>query len=230
MLDSEDSHPTDSSLGENIAPVFVSSLEPITLEATSQNTNVINVFVPEATDNGHLEPYVYAASGSYLPLGEHQITWVARDFVGNETTAIQTVTLVDTTPPVIQDYYSVNVYGSSIDDIKAALFNSNAIYDSVSDVAIIDIDSNFVFRTGDILIPVSAVDGAGNTSTGEVNARVFPKVSIQPTTYVYQDGNAVIDLFISGKSPYGSVSFDLIGNNTSKYISTNLHGLSLIHI
>ncbi|SFU00524.1 GlyGly-CTERM domain-containing protein [Pseudoalteromonas sp. DSM 26666] len=225
VQDSEDSHPTDSSLGENIAPVFVSSLEPITLEATSQNTNLTNIFVPEATDNGHLEPYVYAASGSYLPLGEHQITWVARDYVGNETTAIQTVTLVDTTPPVIQNYYSVNVYGSSIDDIKAALFNSNAIYDSVSDVATIDIDSNFVFRTGDTLIPVSAADGAGNTSTGEINARVFPKVSIQPTTYVYQDGNAVIDVFISGKSPYGSVSFDLIGNNTSKYISTNQHGL-----
>ena len=224
VQDSEDSHPTDSSLGENLAPVFVSSLEPITLEATSKNTNLRNVFVPEATDNGHLEPYVYAASGSYLPLGEHQITWVARDNVGNETTAIQTVTLVDTTPPIIQENYSFDVYGSSIDAIKDALFNSNIIYDNVSDVAAIDIDNDFVFRTGDVSVLVSAVDGAGNIASTKVAAKIFPEVSIQPTTHVYQNANAIVDIFISGESPYGYSGFDIIVNNTSKYISTNQYG------
>ncbi len=223
VQDSEDSHPDDASRGENSPPEFISSLEPITLEATSQNTNITRLYTPEARDNGHLEPQVYTSSGSYLPLGEHQITWIARDNVGNETSAIQTVTLVDTTAPIIQPY-TFNVYGSTITAIKNALVDNRVIYDSVSAITLLEIDDSFVFRTGDVSIPVSAVDEAGNHVSGDVRAMIFPEISIQPTTYVYQNGNVLVDVFISGANPYGYSSFHLQANNSTQYFTTNQYG------
>ena len=100
VIDSEDSHPNDASLGENQDPVF-GNLEPIIIEATGKETYIPSVFLPQVTDNGRIEK-VHTKNGTRYPLGEHQITWVARDFGGNEATAIQTVTIVDTTPPIIQ--------------------------------------------------------------------------------------------------------------------------------
>jgi len=133
---------------------------------------ITRLYTPEARDNGHLEPQVYTSSGSYLPLGEHQITWIARDNVGNETSAIQTVTLVDTTAPIIQPY-TFNVYGSTITAIKNALVDNRVIYDSVSAITLLEIDDSFVFRTGDVSIPVSAVDEAGNHVSGDVRAMIW---------------------------------------------------------
>ncbi|MDO6546317.1 M4 family metallopeptidase [Pseudoalteromonas carrageenovora] len=221
--DSEDSHPGDASRGENSPPEFVSSLEPITVEATSQYTNITRLYTPLATDNGHLEPQVYTSSGSYFPLGEHQITWIARDNVGNETAAIQTVTLVDTTPPVLQQY-RFEVFGNTLVAIQDAIIDSRVVFDDVSEIALIEIEDSFVFRTGNVPIPVSAVDGAGNRVSGEVTAMIYPEVSLQPITHVYQNGNVLVDIFISGPNPYDYTGFSLKANNSTQYIRAEQHG------
>ncbi|MFU2511754.1 M4 family metallopeptidase [Pseudoalteromonas sp. ASV78] len=223
VYDSEDSHPDNASLGENQAPVF-GNLEPITIEATSENTYVPNVFLPEVTDNGRLEPDVYMQNGSAFPLGEHQISWVARDFVGNETTAIQTVTIVDTTPPAIREGYSVSFYGNTLVGLKDAITNSYVIDEAASGISSLEIDSSFMFRTGNVQVPVTVTDGAGNSATGNLIASIYPEVSIQPYTQVYQSGKIVVDLFIHGESPSTYTSFSLNMNNRNYYFSTYLYG------
>lgn len=221
--DSEDSHPDDASLGENQAPVF-GNLDPITIEATSENTYVPNVFLPEVTDNGRIEPDVYMQNGSAFPLGEHQISWVARDFVGNETTAIQTVTIVDTTPPAIREGYYVSFYGNTLVGLKEAITNSSVIDEAASGISSLEIDSSFVFRTGNVQVPVTVTDGAGNSTIGNLMARIYPEVSIQPHTQVYQNGKIVVDLFIHGESPSSYTSFSLNMNNRNYYFSTYVYG------
>ncbi|TGE84840.1 peptidase M4 family protein [Pseudoalteromonas sp. KS88] len=223
VYDSEDSHPNDASLGENQAPIF-GNLEPITIEAEFESTYIPNVFLPQVTDNGHLEPQVYIQNGSSYPLGEHQISWVARDFVGNETTAIQTVTIVDTTPPAIREGYYVSFYGNTLAGLKDAISNNYVIDEAASGISSLEIDSSFIFRTGNVQVPVTVTDGAGNSTTGNLMARIYPEVSIQPHTQVYQNGKIVVDLFIHGESPSSYASFSLNMNNQNYYFYTYLYG------
>jgi len=223
VYDSEDSHPNDASLGENQAPSF-DNLEPITIEAESENTYIPNVFLPQVTDNGHIEPQVYMQNGSSYPLGEHQISWVARDFVGNETTAVQTVFIVDTTAPVLSEGYVVSLFDNTLASLKDAILNSYAVTENVSGMSLLEINDDFVFRTGKVVVPITAIDGAGNSATGSILADIFPEISIQPYTQIYQNGNVIVDLFIHGENPNGYSSFNLIINNRDYNFVTTQYG------
>ncbi len=87
---------------KDTTPPVLSLPANITAEATSA-TGATVAFTATATDNldGSLPVTLTPASGSMFPLGTNTVTATATDHAGNTVTGSFTVTVRDTTPPVI---------------------------------------------------------------------------------------------------------------------------------
>ncbi|TMO54163.1 M4 family metallopeptidase [Pseudoalteromonas phenolica] len=207
--DSEDSHPNDASQGENQAPVF-GDLSEQTIEALGKQTWITDVYSPEVTDNGHLEPNVYLVSSDYLELGSHQVTWRARDNVGNETEDhVQTITIVDTTAPEYRSRLS-EVVVTTHEQLAALMLERNVFYDSVdhNDVSI-SIDSSVSLHAGNRRIPVSVSDKSGNSVTHLVEVQVLPELRIPKVLVIAKEGEMSLPLILDGETPLGSIRLEL---------------------
>ena len=80
-------------------PVLHNVPAPIKVEQTSMAGTPVTVPLPTATDNCSV--LVTSDAPPVFPLGVTTVTFTAKDGSGNFTTATITVTVVDTTPPVI---------------------------------------------------------------------------------------------------------------------------------
>jgi len=70
-------------------------------EQTDLDGTPVDLGEPTVTDNLDPDPTVTNDAPGVFPLGETVVTWTAVDHVGNTATAEQTVTVVDTTAPVV---------------------------------------------------------------------------------------------------------------------------------
>jgi hypothetical protein len=82
-------------------PTFVSGLDPIVAEQTNLAGTPVNVPLPTATDNCDPSVTVTSDAPAVFPLGVTTVHFTATDDDGNQAQASTTVTIVDTTPPVI---------------------------------------------------------------------------------------------------------------------------------
>ena len=209
VLDSEDSHPNDASQGENQAPVF-GDLSEQTIEALATRTWIREVYFPEVTDNGHLEPDVYLVSNDYLELGSYQVTWRARDKAGNETeNHVQTINIVDTTAPVTRRGLSEAVVKTH-EQLAALMTERNVFYDRVDQYDVtVSIDSSASLHSGNRRIPVSVFDNSGNSETYLVDVGILPELSIPETLVIAQEGELSLPLVLDGESPERYIRFNL---------------------
>ncbi|TMN86100.1 hypothetical protein CWB72_20265, partial [Pseudoalteromonas phenolica] len=209
VQDSEDSHPNDASQGENQAPVFV-DLSEQKIEARSDRTRLRDIYIPEVTDNGHLEPNVYLVSSNYLELGPHQVTWRARDNVGNETEDhVQTINIVDTTAPEYRRGLSDAVVRTH-EQLAALLTERNVFYDRVDQYDVtVSIDPSVSLHSGNRRIPVSVTDKSGNSETHIVDVGILPELIIPEAIVSAQEGELSLPLILDGESPFSSMSLDL---------------------
>ncbi|TMP80195.1 peptidase M4 family protein [Pseudoalteromonas phenolica] len=209
VQDSEDSHPNDASQGENQAPVFV-DLSEQKIEARSDRTRLRDIYIPEVTDNGHLEPNVYLVSSNYLELGPHQVTWRARDNVGNETEDhVQTINIVDTTAPEYRRGLSDAVVRTH-EQLAALLTERNVFYDRVDQYDVtVSIDPSVSLHSGNRRIPVSVTDKSGNSETHTVDVGILPELIIPEAIVSAQEGELSLPLILDGESPFSSMSLDL---------------------
>jgi hypothetical protein len=83
------------------APVIANVPAPIVVEQTSLAGTPVNVALPTATDNCDPDVEITSDSPGLFPLGVTVVTFTAEDDAGNTSTAMTTVTVVDTTPPTI---------------------------------------------------------------------------------------------------------------------------------
>lgn len=223
VIDNEDSAPTDPTQGENQAPTFT-DLSAVTIEAEREYTYLLALYRPDVVDNGYFTPEVYISNGSRFDVGEHQVTWIARDRAGNETQAVQTVFIVDTVAPIFEANSTLHFYGNTIDGIKNELLNGYVIRENVSGLSSVTIDNDFVFRTGLVNVAVTAEDGAGNKASGVVNVQIYPEIAIQPFTLSDSIHKIVVKLYISGESPTGYARFQLRAGNNYKSFSIDESG------
>src|SRR5205823_4026469 len=83
-----------------IPPVW--QVTNVTVSASPNGPYGIATYTQSVTDNVDPQPWVNCPpSGSSFPLGTSTVTCTARDASGNTSTGTFTVTVVDTTPPVI---------------------------------------------------------------------------------------------------------------------------------
>ncbi len=140
------------------SPVVTSPVDIIDFEATGVFSTV-SIGTASATDNVRVVSITSNAPATF-PVGTTIVVWTAHDAAGNQGTAIQNVSVVDTTPPVvivpanILDYEATAI--NSVIDIGSATAT-----DLVGVVSLIN-DAPAAFPLGTTIVTWTATDNAGN--------------------------------------------------------------------
>ncbi|MCO7188757.1 MULTISPECIES: PKD domain-containing protein [unclassified Pseudoalteromonas] len=195
--DSEDAHPADPDKGENQAPVF-GELEPLFIEATYEVTNIIEAAGPlvNVTDNGNLPVKLWVEGESQLGLGQHKVTWIAVDHVGNKSSASQIITIADTTPPSLSDIGEWEAYNKT--DLLTSL---SGYYKDEIDKRNYQFEfyDDFEMRYGDVLLPLRVTDSAGNVQQAQIKAYLKPYLKLDDITYFDFNGDLTLKLEVLGQ-------------------------------
>jgi len=134
----------------------------LVIEADSFDNNVVKIGEVQAIDVVGIKSITNNAPLAF-PLGETKITWISTDSSENVASAIQTITLIDTTPPTIVADKDVIVEATSASNNKISLVPPIAT-DTVSALAITS-DAPNVFGLGQTLVSWTATDAEGNSET-----------------------------------------------------------------
>jgi predicted extracellular nuclease len=156
------------------APTFVNVPADHTAEAAGPDGAVVSYEAPSATDN--LDTAVVVAcspvSGSLFPLGNTGVTCSAQDAAGNPAEASFTVSVVDTTAPVLTVPGDITGEATSADG-RVVSFTATAT-DAVTTSPAVDCTpaSGSTFAVGDTVVTCAAADAAGNVATGTFTVTV----------------------------------------------------------
>ncbi len=150
---------------DTVPPIVVPP-DDITTETTALQTPV-TLGTASATDDvdGPLTPT--ADQSGPFSIGTHSVTWSATDAAGNTGTATQTVTVQDTTAPVLTVPADVTITASA----PATVDIGNA---SATDIFSVTITNNgpATYPIGTTVVTWTATDANGNSSTGTQNVTV----------------------------------------------------------
>jgi len=153
---------------DNTAPVL-----NIPTDKTVEATAVLSsINIGNASANDIFEVIISNDAPDVFPLGDNKVTWMATDSSGNQTTAIQTISVVDTTAPELIAPSDLSVEATGPTTV-VALGNAKS-----SDLFSIKVSHNapLAFPLGDTLVTWTATDSSGNKSTDT------QKISIIDTT------------------------------------------------
>jgi hypothetical protein len=147
----------------------------LVVEATGSSGAVVN-FTASAIDNadGVVATTSMPAPGTLFPLGVTTVTTTAIDSTGNSASTSFTVTVRDTTPPVLNLPPNLNVIAAGGSGAVVS-FPVTAV-DAVSGPAATTVTppSGSLFPIGTTGVSVSSTDAAGNTAMGFFTLTVLP--------------------------------------------------------
>lgn len=204
------------------------------IEATAGLTDVY-VGQAMATDVSGIQSLESNAPEKF-PLGVSTIIWTAIDGAGNMGIATQTITVVDTIPPVISSLSDITIEAQSPSSNPVSLENP-ATSDVVGVISITN-DAPTVFPLGETVVTWIATDVGGNSASATQKVNVVdttaPKLTIpedivvEATSYdqneIYLGEAVVIDngeiISITNDSP----QFFGIGNTTVTWIAADAAG------
>ena len=134
----------------------------IQVEATSMDTNIIDLGFAEASDLVEIASITNDAP-QVFPLGETIITWTATDTSGNSASTTQTVSVIDTTVPIIEQPEDVTVNATS-KSTNTVVLDSISVIESISDVNVTN-DAPLYYEFGETIITWTATDTSGNSAS-----------------------------------------------------------------
>ena len=219
IVDAEDSAPLDSSIGDDESPIF-SELADVTIEATGTTTD-LELVTPEVTDNNLNAPSVVSDYSNALPLGTHEVTWTATDFAGNVTTAIQSVTIVDTTPAIFDEPEAQTIDAKGILSHMSDAIKDIQAYDLVDGYINAAIHGDTLYPSGVHLVPISATDSSGNSAEMEVEVRINPLVELSQSRKVEPGATVILPVTLSGSAAIYPVRATYKLMQSGSIISTN---------
>jgi len=136
-------------------------LEDITLEASSIDTNIVNLDNPIVSDIQDTTIYIIAPD--VFPIGETTVTWTAVDASGNSAITTQIVTIIDTTKPGLSIPDDQTVEASNLDETLVDIGQAEA--HDITGISSIVHNAPDVFPLGSTLIAWTATDNHGNITT-----------------------------------------------------------------
>ncbi len=149
---------------DSTAPVITSLPGNQTLEATSAAGAVAN-FNATATDTTGATVTYSVAAGSVFPVGATTVVVTATDAAGNKTTGSFTVTVKDTTKPVITAPANLVIEATST--AGATVNYSASVSDNVGATLTASKASGTVFPIGTTTVTLNATDAAGNAAVAK---------------------------------------------------------------
>jgi len=169
-------------------PPTISGITDIVAEAVGHLT-IVELTAPTVTDDLDSTPTVTndAPSDGYS-LGTNLITWMAKDDAENISTAVQKVTLVDSTPPLMTAPPDVAIRVSTSTDHMQASLGTAIVEDTVDDSPYVTNDAPFYgFPVGVTTVTWKAVDASGNSVT---DTQLVSILVIAPATSSGMHGGA----------------------------------------
>ena len=159
---------------DTTAPVLSGIPPDLTIGATSRSGAPVSWSAPTAKDavDGARPVSCVPASGSTFPLGTTTVTCSATDESGNTSTARFTVTVVDTTPPVLTFPPNPMVHTSSATGVPVSFDVTAADLVDGSDPVSCTPRSGAIFAVGKTTVSCTSVDAAGNKATGTLTVTV----------------------------------------------------------
>jgi len=155
---------------DTTAPTITAS-DDVTVEAVGVNT-AVTLIKPVTND---LFPVTLSTPPATFPIGKTVVTWTATDANNQSSTATQTVTVSDTTAPIITTPVAVSVEATGV--------NTNVVVGapSTSDLFAVTISSDApaTFPVGDTVVTWTATDANKQISTASQTITV--KDTLAPT-------------------------------------------------
>jgi Ca2+-binding RTX toxin-like protein len=115
----------------------------------------------------------------FFVLGETTVTWTVTDTSGNSASAIQIVTIVDTTSPIITAPDSITAEATSADSNTVAL--GNPVSSDLVDIPSISNNAPDVFPLGETTVTWTAVDESGNSASATQTVTIVDTTSPELT-------------------------------------------------
>ncbi|MFM8659406.1 MAG: HYR domain-containing protein, partial [Candidatus Nitrosotenuis sp.] len=151
----------------------ISAPANVKFEATAESGNIVELGQPKTADLVEVSSVTNDAPESFK-LGDTTVTWTATDTSGNTNTATQTISVVDTTAPVISVPADFTQEATSKSETSVTIGKADAT-DAIK-VDSITSDAPKSFPLGETTVTWTATDSSGNISTAT------QKITVQDTT------------------------------------------------
>ncbi len=213
VLDVNDENPLVAGESDTQAPV-ISAVDSLSFEATGIFTQV-SLTTPQVSDDNDINPSISSdLTLDGLALGEHTITWTATDASGNVATALQQVTIVDTTAPVFDTVADVTLNAQGYLTDISSYIDVIAI-DAVDGYVQAQLSQGEALTSGAKSVEINASDLSGNTTVATMTVNIIPEVTIEAAQSVLAANEYIIPVQLTGSAvnyPV-SISYELIHNN-----------------
>jgi uncharacterized repeat protein (TIGR01451 family) len=205
---------------DNTPPTFTFVPAAVTAytgpNATTCDT-VVNPGTATATDNCGAVTVTRSPSGNTFSVGNTTITWTATDAAGNLTTATQTVTVIDNTPPTLTPPANVTAYtgasatscGTVVSDTVLGNATASDNCSGIGSISTTGVPSGNFFPVGTTTLTYSVTDAHNNTTTSTQSVTVIDNtlpvittngqtLSMWPPNHKYQ--TVQLTNFVTGAS------------------------------
>ncbi len=185
-----DSHGNIAISQQNISiidttPPEISPPKDLVIEAIDQNENFVDLGEAKVYDIVGIASLTNDSPASF-PLGMTTVTWTVSDTSGNSASATQTITVNDTTPPVIISPDDITIESTGSGGTLVSI--GDAIVSDIIDVSSVTNDSPELFQLGETIVTWNATDIHGNMATDtqiiEVVDTTPPSITAPPNVLV----------------------------------------------
>jgi len=156
---------------EDTSPPVITPPDDAVVEQTTPEGVAFELEPPAFSDLADPNPTITNDAPAVFPVGTTVVTWTATDSSGNTSTVTQTVTVADTTPPVIAQPADVTLEQASPEGTQAQL-TAPAVSDAADPNPAVSSNAPGVFPPGMTVVTWTAVDASGNSTTAQQNVMV----------------------------------------------------------
>ena len=209
---SVNSAPVTITVGDTIAPVITAPADITYNLVSGCSVSALNIGQPVTSDNCAVLSVTNNAPFTFA-IGTTEVIWTVYDVLGNSSTAIQTITVVDTVAPQIIAPGAVTV-ATNINCEASGVFIGTAIGTDNCGFTVTN-DAPSVFPLGTTTVTWTITDLSGNTATATQLVTVLdteaPYVNVVDAKLILSlDGEAVLDFSLIDVNSTDNCGIDTI--------------------